>query len=702
MTLTQEQLQALNIIKDFIVDDNQSVFILKGYAGTGKTTLIKSIIPLIQEKGESVLLMAPTGRAAKVLSEKTGHYASTIHRGIYAFDKLYVARYDENGNLIESSVTDVDKKNKNKRVDDIQFFFKIKEPERDVDPSKRVLIIDEASMISSRPNYGETYHFGTDILIDDLLTYAQTLPGGKIIFVGDPAQLPPVGDNRSVALDETFFKEKNLTVKSYQLAEVLRQGSGSMILKNAMKIRDLLNTHLRNQLLFERKKGEVEDILREQVVDSFYKNNPEPNIGDSIILCYTNALVKEYNDALRCHYFPNNPNVEVGDILQVVHNIVNEKLNIEFYNGDFVRVVEVSDKVEKMSAPVYTDVSGERKKVIISINFRDVVLLSENGSKTHCKIIDDFLNSRYANLTPLQSIALYINFIMRHPELKKEDKAFRESLLEDPYFNAVQVKYGYAITVHKSQGGEWDTVYVDYSKRTGLKDEPLRWCYTATTRAGKMLYGVNMPSITPMTSLKFGPINKINDPSKDAFEYADCGDVVLFTVKPKNFQKQKYFCVKEQLDAKGFFLKSIKSIQYCDKYTIELPSRTMVMDCYYNAVGQYTKFIPESLFPENETLMAIFENEDNMQYKVDYKPSNDFFKQLYARMSSLCDDLNITITNIVEYLKKNYIAYYLKTSGRFSQIQFFFKNNYAFTYATSSSDIGIDDEKLAKLIQAFK
>lgn len=699
MTLSLQQQDALNRILNFVNDSSKSVFILKGYAGTGKTTLIKTIIPNIKEIGKDVFLMAPTGRAAKVLRDKAEYEANTIHHCIYQFDKMQVVRYDEKGNLI---VTEQIKSNQNfrsKGLDDIQFWFSLKTKNIDTNPSDNVYIVDESSMISSRTAKNETIHFGTDILIEDLLTFAQTNLGGKIIFVGDPAQLPPVGDNRSAALDEEYFRIKGMSVVSFTLTEVFRQKGENLILKNAMKIRDLLLEGHRNQLCFDRKEKEVEDMTPEQVIDSFYENNPSPNIGDSVIICYSNSLAKDYNDVLHERYFPNSKHVMAGEVLQVVRNNINNVLNYDYFNGDFVKVIEVSENVETQSAPVWIDEAGVKKRSTISLNFRDVVLLSEDGTQTKCKIIDTLLNSREPNLTHLQSVAMFINFRMRNPQLKQNEEAFSETLRQDPYYNAVQVKYGYSITGHKSQGGEWKTVYVDYTGRNGLNDDSLKWAYTATTRAKQTLYGVNIPNVTPISALKINPIMKIASASNEAFSFAETNDESFLPESAKSFQKQKCISVKEKLDDAGFLLVSVQPCQYNDKYTIETQSGTVIIDCYYNASGQYTRYIPETIIPENEQLMTILKDDSGIQYAFDYKPSEDAFEKLYVKMKSLCDDLDIKITNIVEHVFQFYICYYLITSGKFSMIQFFFDKNHMVTRAIPSSDLGTDDEKMKQLIQ---
>ena len=700
MTLTNHQQEALRLILNFVKSKDKSVFILKGYAGTGKTTMIKSLIPELHNLGRDVSLMAPTGRAAKILSDKTGLPATTIHRAIYAFDKMQAVRHDEKGVMVNTNHTK-GQNIRSKGVDDLQFWFGIKRHNDEEDPSKTVYIIDESSMISSRATANEVLHFGTDILIDDFLTYAQLKLGGKVIFVGDPAQLPPVGDNKSVALEESYFEGKGIGVASYELKEILRQKGESAILQNAMMIRNLLQKDVRNSLCFNRKAGEVEDIAVEEIVNSFFEKNPTPSIGDSIILCFTNSLAKDYNDALRRRYFPGVDKIMPGDILQVVKNNYNQDLGIAIFNGEFVRVLEVSDKVEIQSASVWADSSGERKRVKISLNFRDVVLMLDDGHRIKCKIVDTLLNSRETSLTHLQSVALYINFKMRHPQLRDDEEAFKDTILHDPYFNALQVKYGYAITGHKSQGGEWKTAYVDYSGRTGLNNDSLRWAYTATTRAMDMLYGVNMPSITPMVGLKFKDISRISKPSKEAFSFADANGIDMLPSTATAAQKQKCLCIQRQLDSKDFYLQSVTCCQYDDKYLIETPSGSVTIDCYYNASGMYTRYCPQNILPENEELMRIFENESGMGFDINYVPSNDACKMLFNKMQSKCDDLDITITNVVEHLQQYYVTYYLKTSGKFSQIQFYVKGNQALSHAMPSSDLGADDEKLQNLIKAL-
>ncbi len=694
MELTHQQQDLLSQVTDFIKDAGQNVFIIRGYAGTGKTTMIKYIIPILEQYGKQVVLLAPTGRAAKVLSKKTDQESSTIHRRIYSLDRLQALCHDEDGQLILSGNVLQEKKG---APDSVQFWFGLKNDE--TVSAKTVLIVDEASMISSRRAANENLHFGSDILLDDLLTYSKPRSGAKVIFVGDPAQLPPVGDNRSAALDDSYFAGKGLSVRSYELTEVLRQGDGSMILENAMRIRDILKSKCRNSLAFSRKDREVEDVTPEEVVDFYTRSSTVPAIGDSVVICFSNKLAGDYNRSIRSLYFPGSNHVVAGDILQIVKNNVNTAFTL--FNGDFVKVLSASDSVETMSAPVWAERAGGRERLNIAITFRDVTLLTESGDRIQCKIVDSLLNASQPHLTPLESTALYINFKMRHPGLTRD--ATKDALMCDQYYNAVQAKFGYAITGHKSQGGEWDTVYADYSGRTGLNDDSLRWAYTVTTRARSRLCGVNMPDITPVSSMRCGTIQQIGKPSREAFSYAQTDAIGGIPQSFKEFQKQKYLCVKESLDDAGFYVKSVDALQYDDRYVIAAPSGDISVDCYYNGAGLYARFVLSAAdADEREKVRSIFENEDGMTYSFDYKPSAESFAHLMNRVLSLCDDLDIKLTNIVEHPVQYYIAYYLKTSGKFSQILFYFDKNQKFTNALPSSDMGPADGKLQSLLNSLE
>ena len=688
MTLKPQQSEAYSAISDFLDSKDQSVFILKGYAGTGKTTMIKAVLPLISGKGLDPYLVAPTGRAAKILKEKTGHTAFTIHKMIYSHVAYEIKYHDENGNLVTATKTP-EALRKSKGVDEFHIYFQINSP-IDYQASKSVIIVDESSMISSKESRNEYLHFGTDILINDLLTFANVHKGAKLIFVGDPAQLPPVGDNKSVALDEEFFKEKGLGVASFCLTEIIRQASDSAILTNAMKVRDLLEQDKRNSLVFDVKESEVEPISAEDVIGKYIESQPSPEIGNNIIICYSNAMVKGYNDSVRAVYFPESKGIAPGDVLQVVKN--NYKHAEELFNGDFVKVLSVDGPIETHTVPVWVSCAGEKKREQISIEFVKVTIQTEKGTVIRCYVVNSLLNSPVAALSPEQFTALYVDFKIRNPH--KPAEVLAASLLEDEFFNALHVKYGYAITCHKAQGGEWGTAFVDYSKRTGLDNDSLRWNYTATTRASKMLFAVNIPNITPFTGMKINPVTAVSNPLVDFAAYADVNCELLPTAEV--FRKVKCNAINDKLKEIDCRIESVKPLNYCDRYTITTPDGPVTIDCYYKKQGYFTSYKIVSGC-DTMSLLDLIRQSNSSDYKYNYVPTSDSLKKLHSKVVSLCDELQIYITNVI--LHDWDVVYCLRTSGEFSYIKFFFDKNGNITHASPASDLGAQDTLLNTLME---
>lgn len=707
MKLTSQQESALCAVRKFVNDTDATVFILRGYAGTGKTTMIKSIIQEVEPMRPHCILMAPTGRAAKMLQERTGHNASTIHRSIYDFDKIEATDLDENGVAVGSPMQ-VGKARRTdaKEIDRLHFCFKIRTLDNEHAPDKCLCIVDEASMISSIKSCEEMLHFGTDVLLDDLMTYLQPLKGGKVLFIGDPAQLPPVGDNKSAALSEQYFIDRGIKVCSAELTEVVRQSGESTILKNAMMIRDILNGKVRNSIEFERGRDTI-DINATEVAETYCGLVSSPCIGESVVICYSNSMVKDYNDSIRELYFPGASNIVAGDILQIVKNNVGVHDGIDMFNGDFVKVIAASNTTETLSAPVWADLGKGRERIMVSVTFRDVTLQLEGGAQVNCKIIDDLLNNRERGLSPLQTLSLYINFKMRFQDSvrnlnlseNRKKEAFNIALRNDPYYNAVQAKYGYAITAHKSQGGEWKSVFVDYTGRTGLNDDSLRWCYTATTRAIDTLYGINFPSATPLSKLVFNPIQKPSKPAKEAFSFGIQQNDPLLPDSATPAQKAKLYCVKGNLSYIGVMIDYIDLLQYVDRYHIQTPDGEVVVDCQYNGSGMYTTYKSQGQNVFLEEILGCFMDESGMEFCFDYIPTANQMAVLYSTMLSICDDLEITLTNIVEHTAQFFVAYYLKTSAKFAQILFYYNKDGYITHALPSSELGVNDVKMTELIK---
>ena len=448
MQLTTEQIISRTQFEKFL-ESNTPIFILKGAAGTGKTTLLKEFIKILKSQHRSYKLMAPTGRAALILGERTKDDAATIHRTIYSIDK------------------DPEK------VED-RWLFGTKE---NIDPTNTVYFVDEASMIADVYQDNEIMRFGSGRLLQDLIAYCATsTTHRKIVFVGDYAQLPPVGQSISPAMDVQYLlSEYNLTAQESVLTEVVRQTRVSGILTNAHKIRTAIDNREYNQF----KISGSADITALDVVDfkSAYRSficNDE--VSNSIVISHSNSQALSYNKIIREMLFgAEQQDVAVGDLLMITRNCYCH--DVELFNGTIVRVQDVNPKVEKHIANV-----GKNK---IELNFREVTIAAKEDS-IRLLILDDFLLDKNGTLAFEQQKALWAHFEQRMAKagIRPGTDEFKKNLRSDPYFNALQCKYGYAITCHKSQGGEWDNVIVSLDTFMGKFNETFfRWAYTAVTRA---------------------------------------------------------------------------------------------------------------------------------------------------------------------------------------------------------------------------
>ncbi len=671
MVLTKQQQQVLDKVKAFL-DSDVSVFILKGYAGTGKTTMIREIIDELRKRSKMPLLMAPTGRAARVLETKNLWQASTIHRCIYQLDTIETK---------EGS-------------DDIRFIFPLKDQEGEA--KDHVCIVDESSMIGTREVQNELFEFGTGSLLNDLLTFVAPNRGGKIIFVGDPMQLPPVGDNVSNALDEKYFESIGLKVMMTELTDVVRQGAGSAILSNAMKVRALIDSQQRNNLVFDRKEDEVIDMEGYKMPSQLLELYPKPEIGQSVIITFSNRQARDYNYAVRELLYPEQKQIVVGDILQAVSN----NYNLDVMNGDFVKIVAINGYTEYQSAPVYINIGGQRIRNTITLAFRNVWIRLDNDEERICKIIESMLDDADANLTFSQIQALYINFCMRYPQLKRGSQQFNEYLKNDPYFNALRVKYGYAITGHKSQGGEWNTVFVDYTGRTGLNTDCLRWTYTVTTRASHTLYGYNMPNVTPMSKLQIAPIINASKPRDEYLSFTDIPETPFHPKDTPNYIKAKYWVVFDELKKEGCTIKRVESKQYCEWYHIEDNNgEKLLVHCYYNKAGVFTRYNAVGNSSSMTRILSLIQTNMTMLCSFRYVPTSDVLQTLYNHMESICSDLSVKITNIVEHIPNYCVYYYFQGSGAYSCIQFYITKDGFISYAQPFSDMGSDDYILKDVIE---
>lgn len=672
-TLTTQQQQVLAKIKIFMESD-ASVFILRGYAGTGKTTMIKQIVDYVLQDRD-VELMAPTGRAARVLQTKTGHLAKTVHKTIYS-----------SAALLAKEVQDV-------AESEFKLCFPIKITDGNI-----VAIVDEASMLCSLKRAQEIFVFGTDNLMDDLLTYVRPSFGGKVIFVGDPMQLPPIGESVSNALNADFFEQKGLKVMQAELTEVLRQTGDSVILKNAMQIRNLLKKEKRNRQVFEEKKGDMESLPSGELLNKYMETMALSQKSDCVVICYSNKSASNYNKEIRKELYGDEYHeLKVGDVLLVVQN----NYPLDIMNGEFVSVLQIEEEKEIQSAPVYVQEGGEKTKKMITMEFVKIKVTNSGNEPHDCLLLLDLLNNGNPSLGIDEQRALFINFRIRHPKLKPRTAEFVNALKEDSYFNCLKAKYGYAVTGHKCQGGEWDNVFIDYSGRTGLSDDCLRWAYTATTRARKLLYFTNLPHITPFTKFRIDPIQqctKINEECRiiGKIEYSPFHDVTA-----PNYLHAKWMCINNNMKWTPYKIDKVESKPYQEIYYIKTPDGVERYSIRYKKGGIFQKAVPQTLSAHSVMVSMLLNDERAMPLIFNYVPSDEIHEKLYNLIRSACDGLTIQITNVVEHEDYS-VNFYFRTSDNLSYIKIYINGSGFVTYAKPMSLLGKDDKELTILIEEIQ
>lgn len=454
MNLTPHQQQALDLIKAFLADNRLQVFVLKGYAGTGKTTLIGILATHLTKSNQPFQLLATTGRAAKVLTNKTGYPAKTIHSFIFDFDDISGEPEQPSGGQL-------------------QLNFDLRSNEA-LSPNA-VIIVDEASMISHEPaKEGHTAKFGSGRLLHDLFLFAE---GRKIIFVGDPCQLPPVADNPfSSALHADFLtKETGASAKETELTEIIRQKANSEILKLAMPFRESLRREFYVKYPQVRQpSGSQASLINDEreLIRRYVEKIKDFHYQEAIMIAHANWQVNDLNQEIRSKLFPYKPSLQPNDLLLVVQN----SYDVDLANGDQILL--------ESAAPDTTRAGLTFLKVQVKALHNDEVYQT--------LLIKDLLYNKNPGLTPGEAQGLLIDFHYRMKEkgINRKSEAYKSKMMTDPYLNALRAKFGYAMTCHKAQGGEWPHLFLNVHKSLyGLPRPNLyRWYYTALTRAQQHLY----------------------------------------------------------------------------------------------------------------------------------------------------------------------------------------------------------------------
>ena len=470
---TQEQANALDVFARFLTDRNpQVVMILRGSAGTGKTSLSGAIVRTLQAIRQKVMLLAPTGRAAKVFSLNSGTPAYTIHRRIYR-EKSF-SGVDGQFNLNDNLFADT------------------------------LFMVDEASMIANMGLGG--MNFGSGCLLDDLVHFVYQGRNDRLMLIGDKAQLPPVGEEESPALNAAMLQGYGLTVYECDLNEVLRQSEQSGILYNATMIRQMITHDDITQLPKIRFTGfsDIKPMPGAELIEALADSYHHVGLDDTIVVTRSNKRANIFNQGIRNMVLDREEELSQGDILMIVKN------NYYWMEEERKKMKEKDNQVPSNEIPAFL-ANGDRAKVlkvrrcIDLYGFRFATLLLQfpdyGNYELEATVLLDTLTSEAPALTHEQQEQLFHQIEEDYLDVPlKADRM--KAIRQDQFYNALQVKFAYAVTCHKAQGGQWAHVYVDQGYMTDdmLTPDYIHWLYTAFTRATEMLYLVNWPETQIETS----------------------------------------------------------------------------------------------------------------------------------------------------------------------------------------------------------
>ena len=442
---TAEQEKAMDTFARFMTDrDERSVMVLRGAAGTGKTSLSAAIVRALLSLQQKLVLLAPTGRAAKVFSLYAGHPAYTIHRRIYR-QKSIESAFDLNYNSAQDTL----------------------------------FMVDEASMIANSSNYGESIFAGGQ-LMDDLMRFVYNDRNCRMMLIGDCAQLPPVGETESPALQSDVLRSYGLHVYECNLNEVLRQSEESGILWNATEVRRLMYDGM-----YELPKvhfngfADIRNVPGDELIEQLASSYSQVGLDDTIVVTRSNKRANIYNQGIRNTVLDREEELCSGDQIMVVKNNYYWRKEEFIANGDRAVIRRVRHVHEQYG-----------------FRFADVTMTfpDYDDYELTATVLLDTLTSEAPALTREQQEILYNKVLEDYADVPQKPERLKK-VREDKYYNALQVKFAYAATCHKAQGGQWAHVYVDQGYMTDdmLTPEYMHWLYTAFTRATEKLYLVNWP-----------------------------------------------------------------------------------------------------------------------------------------------------------------------------------------------------------------
>ncbi|MBU9018199.1 AAA family ATPase [Bacteroides fragilis] len=449
---TFEQEIAVKSLSEFLLSTaNDTVFVLRGYAGTGKTSLVGALVKAMDKLQQKSVLLAPTGRAAKVFSAYAGHPAFTIHKKIYRQQSFSneVSNFSINDNLTTHTL----------------------------------YIVDEASMISNEGLSGSM--FGTGRLLDDLVEFVYSGVGCRLLLMGDTAQLPPVGEEQSPALATEALKGYGLNVIEVDLTQVVRQVQSSGILWNATQIRQLIAEDECFSLPKIKVSGfpDIQVVRGDELIDTLTGCYEKDGMDETIVVCRSNKRANIYNKGIRAQILYREDELNTGDLLMVAKN--NYFWTEKYKEMDFIANGEIA-VVRRV----------RRTRELYGFRFAEVLLAfpDQNDFELEANLLLDTLHSDAPALPKTENDRLFYSVLEDYVDITVKRERMKK-MKADPHYNALQVKYAYAVTCHKAQGGQWQNVFLDqgYMSDEYLTSDYFRWLYTAFTRASKTLYLVNYP-----------------------------------------------------------------------------------------------------------------------------------------------------------------------------------------------------------------
>lgn len=487
LTLYPDQQRAMERIKAFLDDKDSRVFILKGYAGTGKTTLMKALIQEMSSRALNFSLLASTGRAAKILKDATAHVTSTVHGLIYKFNGL------------SEDLDEIDDLRREQQVDTgdplLLLFGAVHRFKRDdATDCPGYYIIDEASMVSDNESHSATQaRYGSGRLLADLLDYDDR---GHFIFVGDTCQLPPLNQPFSPALSASYIAHTfDLAAQETELTQVVRQAQGNDIVLAAQKLRQLyVNPQPWKWAKFPLKgyRNITLTCSPHELLDRYIADVRRNGYNAATLIANTNRQCDTLTGIIRPALGFTGPQLSPGDLLLVTQN----NYISGYMNGDLIQVLEVGDTPIRRAGLTFLNVTV--RSLLDAPDAKPPVEQSKlsyspkGGPVRSLLLIAEVLYGNQTNVTQSQQRGLLIDFHIRMREqgIKQKTPAYTNSMMTDPYLNALRCVFGYALTCHKAQGGEWEHVYLDIARNFPVQPKPFvyQWMYTAVTRAKKELF----------------------------------------------------------------------------------------------------------------------------------------------------------------------------------------------------------------------